>query len=420
MDAELYLSKLSEESSWCKSGFEGLCLDAIDGYWWGILIEICDEFLVPSLEIMCVKLNLKEDVAGASFMAFGASAPEIVISIITTIQGGDNVDIGVGSIIGSGMIGLMLIPGICGVSSKSDLILKRRPLTRDVIFYVFCLGGLVFFLMDEYIYPLEGIYLLLIYIAYVLLLVFAPMVRRSYRIKNHLIDPNITTSFIKQEGLDSDEERTYEPIASLQPIDQEVAFEESFNPVDMNTPLTVGAKVKSSISKFFGCLGNIYKNYLERVVSWFFNHVIVKSTHNTPSENLYPLTFLLSIFWLAITTYVMISSFHSPAIGTLVGMVLISLGAAIADIMQCYIVSRKGYGSMAISNSIGSQILNICVGLGLPWLIKGMLSGEGVWIPGSSTVSKAGILLAVGSLLLIGITLVPALIFKEDKARLGQ
>ena len=45
---------------------------------------------------MCVKLNLKEDVAGASFMAFGASAPEIVISIITTIQGGDNVDIGVG------------------------------------------------------------------------------------------------------------------------------------------------------------------------------------------------------------------------------------------------------------------------------------------------------------------------------------
>lgn len=49
---------------------------------------------------MCVKLKLKEDVAGASFMAFGASAPEIVISIITTIQGGDNVDIGVGSIIG--------------------------------------------------------------------------------------------------------------------------------------------------------------------------------------------------------------------------------------------------------------------------------------------------------------------------------
>ena len=49
---------------------------------------------------MSVKLRLKEDVAGDSFLAFGASAPEIVISIITTIQGGDNVDLGVGSIIG--------------------------------------------------------------------------------------------------------------------------------------------------------------------------------------------------------------------------------------------------------------------------------------------------------------------------------
>ena len=105
--------------------------------------------------------------------------------------------------------------------------------------------------------------------------------------------------------------------------------------------------------------------------------------------------------------------------GTLVGMVLISLGAAIADIMQCCIVSRKGYGSMAISNSIGSQILNFCVGLGLPWIIKGVLQSDCVEIPGSSIVSKAAILLAIGSLLLIGITLIPAMIYKENKARLG-
>lgn len=174
-------------------------------------------------------MNLKEDVAGASFLAFGASAPEIVISIITTIQGGDNVDLGIGSIIGyrsfslfmcrSGMTGLMLIPGICGMAAKRDLELKRRPLTRDVIFYILSLAGLVLFLHDGTIYPLEGVYLMLVYIGYVLLLVFAPMVRRTYRIKNHvvvvafhhpqLIDPNITTSFINNDGMDSDEERSY-------------------------------------------------------------------------------------------------------------------------------------------------------------------------------------------------------------------
>lgn len=57
--------------------------------------------------------------------------------------------------------------------------------------------------------------------------------------------------------------------------------------------------------------------------------------------------------------------------------------------------------------------------LGLPWIIKGVLQSDGVEIPGSSIVSKAAILLAIGSLLLIGITLIPAMIYKENKARLG-
>ena len=84
------------------------------------------------------------------------------------------------------MIGLMMIPGICGIASKTDLILKRRPLTRDVIFYLFCIAGLVIFLTDGTIYPLEGVYLLAIYVTYILTLILAPMVRRNYRIKKHV------------------------------------------------------------------------------------------------------------------------------------------------------------------------------------------------------------------------------------------
>lgn len=85
------------------------------------------------------------------------------------------------------MIGLMLIPGICGMSTKRDLELKRRPLSRDVIFYIFCIIGLIIFLEDGTVYALESIYLLCIYIAYILVLIFAPMVRRSYRIRKHVI-----------------------------------------------------------------------------------------------------------------------------------------------------------------------------------------------------------------------------------------
>ena len=43
----------------------------------GIAI-VCDDYFVSSLEKICDKLNLSEDVAGATFMAAGSSAPELL------------------------------------------------------------------------------------------------------------------------------------------------------------------------------------------------------------------------------------------------------------------------------------------------------------------------------------------------------
>ena len=51
------------------------------------------------------------------------------------------------------------------------------------------------------------------------------------------------------------------------------------------------------------------------------------------------------------------------------GFVLVASGAEIPDLIQSVTVARRGYGSMAVSNAIGSQIINICIGLGLPWTI---------------------------------------------------
>ena len=58
---------------------------------------ICDEFFVPSLEAISEKLNLSEDVAGATFMAAGSSAPELFTSIAGM---GTGSDVGVGTIVG--------------------------------------------------------------------------------------------------------------------------------------------------------------------------------------------------------------------------------------------------------------------------------------------------------------------------------
>lgn len=47
------------------------------------LAIICDDYFVPALEVICKVLNLREDVAGATFMAAGSSAPELATTIIS-------------------------------------------------------------------------------------------------------------------------------------------------------------------------------------------------------------------------------------------------------------------------------------------------------------------------------------------------
>lgn len=48
------------------------------------LAIICDEFFVPSLEVICEEFEIDDDVAGATLMAAGGSAPELFTSFIGT------------------------------------------------------------------------------------------------------------------------------------------------------------------------------------------------------------------------------------------------------------------------------------------------------------------------------------------------
>uniref|UniRef100_A0AAZ3QZX1 Sodium/calcium exchanger membrane region domain-containing protein n=1 Tax=Oncorhynchus tshawytscha TaxID=74940 RepID=A0AAZ3QZX1_ONCTS len=64
------------------------------------------------LHAVC-NLQLSEDVAGATFMAAGSSAPELFTSLIGVfITKGD---LGVGTIVGSAVFNILVIIGICGI-----------------------------------------------------------------------------------------------------------------------------------------------------------------------------------------------------------------------------------------------------------------------------------------------------------------
>ena len=209
---------------------ENLCLDNIDGEWWGVAVEliafvysfvavaiVADRHLVVSLETLCVRWNVREDVAGASFMALGSAAPEVIINAISTLKtvlstekhdgyvdegdDGDDAVLGVGAILGSGMIAFTAIPGICGVAAggAEPLLLKRRPLARDLVTYLLSISWLCYIFSDGRIEAVEAAAMLAGYVCYMLVVVYAADVRRLYRV--HWLGKVIVTTRIRRIAL---------------------------------------------------------------------------------------------------------------------------------------------------------------------------------------------------------------------------
>ena len=101
--------------------------------------------------------------------------------------------------------------------------------------------------------------------------------------------------------------------------------------------------------------------------------------HDGPHAKWYPVTFAMAFAWVAFLSTVIsaVVSRWGDLLGVspaFLGMYIIAVGAEIPDTIQSVTVARRGYGSMAVSNSTGSQIINILIGLGLPWLISTMAS----------------------------------------------
>ena len=50
------------------------------------LALVCDEHMCPAIEAICERLAIPDDIAGASLLALGSSAPEIIMNASGTAQ----------------------------------------------------------------------------------------------------------------------------------------------------------------------------------------------------------------------------------------------------------------------------------------------------------------------------------------------
>jgi len=89
----------------------------------------------------------------------------------------------------------------------------------------------------------------------------------------------------------------------------------------------------------------------------------------------YMVSFLMSVLWIAMISFGMVTvvSRFGCILGIdtyTMGLVVIAIGTSVPDAMSSILVARDGYGDMAVSNAIGSNIFDINLGLGLPFVIR--------------------------------------------------
>lgn len=147
------------------------------------LAIVCDEFFVPALGVITQRLAISDDVAGATFMAAGGSAPELFTSLIGVFIAHSNV--GIGTIVGSAVFNILFVIGMCALFSREVLHLTWWPLFRDVSFYILDLIMLITFFLDNVIVWWESVMLLGGYTLYVIFMKFNVQIERAFKTQLH-------------------------------------------------------------------------------------------------------------------------------------------------------------------------------------------------------------------------------------------
>jgi K+-dependent Na+/Ca+ exchanger-like protein len=286
-----------------------------------LLSIITDEFFIESLDQISQKAKLPSNVAGASLMAMGSSAPELGIALLALFkQGGAHSDVGIGTIVGSAVFNILVITGVSAIARPARV--TWRVVVRDCVIYVASIGLLLVAFADGTITLLEAGAFLGLYGVYIFVLFQ-------------------WEAFVPGEEMDVVEVIETE----LQTSHQGSGLHHKVNGV-----------VKMGIGLL---MGDARKAYIR--------------------------TFLVSIVFVAGISWVLVDNaiLFAQTIGIppiIVALTILAGGTSVPDLISSVIVARQGRGEMAVANAVGSNIFDILVGLGLPWLIALLLRGDTIHI----------------------------------------
>eukprot|EP00928_Gymnodinium_smaydae_P062417 TRINITY_DN46284_c0_g1_i1.p1 TRINITY_DN46284_c0_g1~~TRINITY_DN46284_c0_g1_i1.p1 ORF type:complete len:558 (-),score=125.43 TRINITY_DN46284_c0_g1_i1:130-1803(-) len=368
------------------------------------LNTVCDVYFTGSLDVMVEKWNVKPDVAGATFMAAGGSAPELFTSIIgATITTND---VGFSTIVGSAVFNVLFVIGACGLFALKPIKLTWWPLFRDCSFYIIGLTMLALFSRSPYPFGYiewwEALVLFLLYIAYCVMMYFNENVEAKFKgmlsnlfgeskkktasnkvapeveveeteDKNRLRDAGDATESPPTEvkGF-MDQEESTEPAKVKAAAPEEAPPETKIEPVEQPEDVEEAEEEEDGIEEMM-----IKPEGLMAQIMWYMSLPIYGPLYYlTPKpESMFLVTFSVSLAWIAFYSFFLVYCVEvlGEVIGipvVVMGFTLLAAGTSIPDLVSSVAVARAGEGDMAVSSSIGSNIFDILVGLPIPWMLK--------------------------------------------------
>jgi len=121
-------------------------------------------------------------------------------------------------------------------------------------------------------------------------------------------------------------------------------------------------------------------------------HTTMPDVRVAGNEKWYPATMGLSALWLAVFAFLLtfMIEYIGCAIGlsvTVVGLSLGAVGTSFPNLYASILTARAGQGELAISQAIGANTYNICIGLGLLWIFQTL---AGTCVYGDNAVTDTG------------------------------
>lgn len=375
-------------------------------YCFTILAIICDKYFLPCVEVLCEVFNLSQDVAAATFMSVATSTPELFVNIIGTFV--TESDIGIGTIVGSSLFNALGVAAIGSLAASKPIQLDWWPLTRDVIIYVCAISLLVVITFDGYVSWYEGLILFIVYFIYFtvmfnndrissFILKLKPKKNkvdvteqshikrdtRTSRSSRRLSTASPYGSYIVDESINVQQNKCYDSTPHSEVKHNDVADEKEKS---KDLEKADDQKLKEEDNKDDDSLfafpkeKSFWKKFLW-IYLWpikAFLYIFIPNPRSHP--NLYMITFIMCILFIGVNSYVVSwmitligSTFKIP--DAVLGFTFLAAGGCLPESISITIMSRRGEGSMGVSNSLGANTMNILMSLGLPWFLKTISMG---------------------------------------------